>query len=181
MAGRAETPKRKAEADHAWHLAEDPVGVAMTDLEYALLRAFEAFSRWQSECLAAVSGATISGPENVLLHVIAMKSLPKTIRDIELLTNRTDTTNVQYGLRKLIKLGFIEKEGSGRVGVYYRVTRKGEQICRDYAALRKKLLLGAVRSLPKFEAESARAAGHLEAVERVYASAAREAATFHRR
>src|SRR5580700_2310586 len=95
---------REASAPHYWHLAEDSIGVAMTDLEYALLRVFEAFGRWQSECLAAVSGASITGPENVLLHVIGMKSRPKTIHDIELLTNRTDTTNLQYGLRKLIKL-----------------------------------------------------------------------------
>jgi predicted MarR family transcription regulator len=172
---------REAEADHGWHLAEDPIGVAMTDLEYAILRVFEAFGRWQSECLAAVSGASITGPENVLLHVIGMKSRPKTIHDIELLTNRTDTTNLQYGLRKLIKLGFVEKEGSGRLGVYYRCTPKGDRICRDYADLRKKLLLAATRTLTKFIDESERASAHLEAIEKIYAIATREAATFHRR
>jgi predicted MarR family transcription regulator len=180
MAG-APRKKRTREADHGWHLAEDPIGVAMTDLEYAILRVFEAFGRWQSECLAAVSGASITGPENVLLHVIGMKSRPKTIHDIELLTNRTDTTNLQYGLRKLIKLGFVEKEGSGRLGVYYRCTPKGDRICRDYADLRKKLLLAATRTLTKFIDESERASAHLEAIEKIYAIATREAATFHRR
>ena len=108
MRGRhGEGARPESGADHAWHLAEDPIGLAVTDLEYALLRVHEAFGRWQSECLAAVSGATISGSENVLLHVIAMKSARKTIHDLQLLTNRTDTTNVQYGLRKLLKLGFV--------------------------------------------------------------------------
>jgi predicted MarR family transcription regulator len=153
----------------------------MTDLEYAILRVFEGFGRWQSECLAAVSGATITGPENILLHVIAMKDRPKTIHDIELLTNRTDTPNVQYGLRKLIKLGFVEKRGSGRVGVFYRCTPKGVSVCKTYADLRKKLLLGAVKALPKFEADSAKCTAHLEAIEKIYASASREAATFFRR
>ena len=171
----------KEHADHSWHLAEDPTGLALADLEYALLRAGEAFGRWQSECLAAVSGATISGAENVLLHVIAMKSRPKTIHDLQLLTNRTDTINIQYGLRKLMKLGFVVKEGSGRVGVYYRCTSEGERICREYANLRKKLLIAAVRALPKFESESARATSHLEALEKAYAASTREAATFHRR
>jgi predicted MarR family transcription regulator len=166
---------------HTWHLAEDATGIAMADLEYAILRVFEAFGRWQSECLAAVSGATITGPENVLLHVIGMKDRPKTIHDIQLLTNRTDTPNVQYGLRKLIKLGFIEKQGSGRAGVFYRCTPKGVQICRTYADLRKKLLLKSVKALPKFEAESIKTTAHLEAIEKVYASASREAATFFRR
>jgi predicted MarR family transcription regulator len=175
--------KARAEvgADHAWHLAEDPTGLALADLEYALLRVHEAFGRWQSECLAAVSGATISGAENVLLHVIAMKSRPKTIHDLQLLTNRTDTINIQYGLRKLLKLGFVMKEGSGRVGVYYRCTPEGERMCRDYASLRKKLLLSTLKGLPKFEAESARATAQLEVLEKAYTIAGREAATFHRR
>ena len=33
---------REASVPHYWHLAEDSVGVAMTDLEYAILRVFEA-------------------------------------------------------------------------------------------------------------------------------------------
>ena len=103
---------RDGQSPHYWHLAQDSTGVAMTDLEYAILRVFEAFGRWQSECLAAVSGASITGPENVLLHVVAMKGRAKTIHDVMLLTNRQDTPNVQYGLRKLMKLGFIKKRGS---------------------------------------------------------------------
>jgi len=181
MAKATKPQKDRAETDHSWHLAEDPTGVALADLEYALLRVHEAFGRWQSECLAAVSGATISGPENVLLHVIAMKSRPKTIHDLQLLTNRTDTVNIQYGLRKLIKLGFVAKDGSGRAGVYYRCTPEGDRMCRDYAKLRKKLMLEAVKTWPKFEADSARATAHLEALEKTYTIAGREAATFHRR
>jgi len=168
-------------APHYWHLAEDGLGVAMTDLEFAVLRVFEAFGRWQSECLAAVSGARLTGPENVLLHVIAMKGRPKTIHDVMLLTNRQDTPNVQYGLRKLMKLGFVKKEGSGRVGVFYRATDKGEKVCKDYASLRKKLLLRAVKDLPNAEAASEKAAAHLVAIEKIYTIVGREAATFFRR
>ena len=136
---------RDGQSPHYWHLAQDSTGVAMTDLEYAILRVFEAFGRWQSECLAAVSGASITGPENVLLHVVAMKGRAKTIHDVMLLTNRQDTPNVQYGLRKLMKLGFIKKRGSARAGVFYQTTEKGEKVCKDYADLRKKLLLRAAR------------------------------------
>ena len=145
---------RDGQSPHYWHLAQDSTGVAMTDLEYAILRVFEAFGRWQSECLAAVSGASITGPENVLLHVVAMKGRAKTIHDVMLLTNRQDTPNVQYGLRKLMKLGFIKKRGSARAGVFYQTTEKGEKVCKDYADLRKKLLLRAARNVSKFESTS---------------------------
>jgi predicted MarR family transcription regulator len=171
---------REPQSPHYWHLAQDSTGVAMTDLEYAILRVFEAFGRWQSECLAAVSGASITGPENVLLHVVAMKGRAKTIHDVMLLTNRQDTSNVQYGLRKLMKLGFIKKRGSARVGVFYQTTEKGEKVCREYADLRKKLLLRAVKDLPKFESTSKKCSVHLEAIEKIYTIVAREAATFFR-
>jgi predicted MarR family transcription regulator len=174
-------PSRKALAPHHWHLAEDSIGVAMTDLEYAILRVFEAFGRWQSECLTAVSGARITGPENVLLHVIGMKGRAKTIHDVMLLTNRQDTQNVQYGLRKLIKLGFVKKQGTARAGIFYQTTEKGNKICKDYADLRAKLLLRAAKGLPRFESESKRCCLHLEAIEKIYAIVGREAATFFRR
>jgi len=172
---------RAALTPHFWHLAEDSIGVAMTDLEYAILRVFEAFGRWQSECLTAVSGARITGPENVLLHVIGMKGRAKTIHDVMLLTNRQDTQNVQYGLRKLIKLGFVRRQGTARSGIFYQTTEKGNKICKDYARLRAKLLLRAVKALPKFESESERCCRHLEAIEKIYAIVGREAATFFRR
>ena len=99
----------------------------MTDLEYAILRVFEAFGRWQSECLAAVSGASITGPENVLLHVVAMKGRAKTIHDVMLLTNRQDTPNVQYGLRKLMKLGFMKKARLRARRRFLSNDRKGQE------------------------------------------------------
>lgn len=172
---------REAVPPHHWHLAEDSLGIAMADLEFAMLRVFEAFGRWQSECIAAVSGARLTGPENVLLHVVVMKGRPKTIHDVMLLTNRQDTPNVQYGLRKLMKHGFIRKEGSGRVGVFYRATEKGDKVCRDYAALRKKLLLRAVKDLPDFAGDAEKTTAHLVAIEKIYTIVGREAATFFRR
>jgi predicted MarR family transcription regulator len=172
---------RDGQSPHYWHLAQDSTGVAMTDLEYAILRVFEAFGRWQSECLAAVSGASITGPENVLLHVVAMKGRAKTIHDVMLLTNRQDTPNVQYGLRKLMKLGFIKKRGSARAGVFYQTTEKGEKVCKDYADLRKKLLLRAAKNVSKFESTSKKCCSHLETLEKIYTIVGREAATFFRR
>jgi len=127
------------------------------------------------------AGASITGPENVLLHVVAMKGRAKTIHDVMLLTNRQDTPNVQYGLRKLMKLGFIKKRGSARAGVFYQTTEKGEKVCKDYADLRKKLLLRAARNVSKFESTSKKCCLHLETLEKIYTIVGREAATFFRR
>ena len=167
--------------DHHWHLARTDVAVALTDLEYALMRSYESFVRWQSECIHAVTGIPLSGTENALLHVVCMRERPKTIRELMQLTNRQDMPNVQYGLRKLIKLGFIAKTGSGPKGVFYSATAKGLEVCNDYAALREKLLLRAVGALPSFESDAGATIETLESLEQVYETVTREAAAFHRR
>ena len=172
---------KRATAPHHWHLAQDDLGVAVTDLEYAVMRTYESFVRWQAECLAAVTGAVLTGQENALLHVIRMHDQAKTSKDLLHLTNRQDVPNVQYGLRKLLKLGFIEKQGSGRVGVYYQATAEGAKVCDDYAKLRKNLLLEGAKRYPAFKQHSNSAGAHLELLERLYESVTREAATFHRR
>lgn len=177
---KPDKPKPGTERHH-WHLADDAFGVALTDLEYAVMRTYESFVRWQAECLAAVTGAALTGQDNALLHIIRMHDRPKTIKDLLHLTNRQDVPNMQYGLRKLLKLGFIERQGSGRVGVYYRATEDGAQVCDDYAKLRKKLLLEAAKNYPAFKQHSHDAGAHLEVLEKLYESATREAATFHRR
>ena len=104
---------------------ESPVEVDTTELEFALMRTFEGFGRWQSECLASVCDLAATGPENALLHIIRMNDRPKTIKDLARLTNRDDVPNIQYSLRKLIGAGLVVRKGAGRSGVTYEVTRRG--------------------------------------------------------
>jgi predicted MarR family transcription regulator len=138
-----EQPTRTDE-DHFWHLARSRTGVAMTDFEFALMRTAESFARWQSECLAAVTGAQLSGAENAMLHVICMHAQPKTVRELMHMINRSDLPNVQYGLRKLMQLGFVTKSGSAQ-RVFYAGTPQGIEVCEAYARLREKCCCAAPR------------------------------------
>lgn len=173
------TPKSTATAEHRWHLAIDDFSVEITDLEYAVMRLDQSFSRWQSECMAAVTGVTLSGQENALMHVIYMHERPKTIRDLLHMTNRQDVANMQYELRKLIKSGLVKKDGTARTGVYYSATQEGARVCEDYAVLRRTVLLKIAEATSGVQAAAATAC--LEQMERVYEAATREVATFHRR
>ena len=166
--------------DRRWHLSADQVEVAATEMEFALMRTFEGFGRWQSECLAGVSNVTATGPENALLHVIRMNDRPKTMRDLTRLLNREDVPNIQYSLRKLIGAGLVVREGAGRSGVTYRVTDEGARVTEDYGLLRRKLLIAAVRTLPGFAERLEEAAATLTVLSGIYEEAARVAAT-HRR
>ncbi|WP_233869482.1 winged helix DNA-binding protein [Paraburkholderia adhaesiva] len=174
------TTKNNAAAEHRWHLAMNEFGVEITDLEYAVMRLDQSFSRWQSECMAAVTGTTLSGQENALVHVIHMRERPKTIRDLLHMTNRQDVANMQYELRKLIKTGLVEKYGTARTGVYYVTTAEGSRVCEQYARLRETVLLKMAEATAGIKSAAAQATACLEQMERVYESATREVATFHR-
>ena len=157
----------------------DDTGVAITDLEYAVMRVHQSFLRWQSECINAVCDTPLSGQENALLHVIRLRERPKTIKDLLQITNRQDVPNMQYELRKLIKAGLVDKYGSARSGVYYIATDKGAQVCEDFARVRADLLLTLAEPLAAGGARNS--ALCLEQLEKAYESATREIATFYRR
>ena len=169
-----------APLDYRWHLAQSGVEVDATELEFALMRAFEGFGRWQSECLASVCDLAATGPENAMLHIIRMNDRPKTIKDLARLTNRDDVPNIQYSLRKLIAAGLVARKGSGRAGVTYEVTGEGRRVTDDYGALRRRLLIAAVDTVPGFAARLAEATRTLNLLSGIYEEVARVAAT-HRR
>lgn len=166
--------------DYHWHLAGDEVEVACTELEFALMRTFEGFGRWQSECLASVCSVAANGPENALLHIIRMNDRAKSIKELARLTNREDIPNIQYSLRKLLREGLIEKHGAGRTGVTYEVTDEGRRVTDDYGVLRQRLLIEEIRNLPGFSERLSEAVRTLNILSGLYEEVSRVAAT-HRR
>ena len=178
--GESAGPTRSAGLDRRWHLAEAPLEVRLTELEYALMRAFESFGRWQAECLALSSGLQASGPENALLHVVRMNDRPKSVKELARLTNREDIPNIQYGLRKLIKAGLVMREGASRTGVVYSVTDEGRTVTDRYARARRELLVSLLARIGEPEASFTDAAQMLDLVSGIYDRAALTAAT-HRR
>ena len=179
-AGFPENPDSDFEGlNRTWHLAKDSHQVAVAEFEYSLLRAFEAFGHWQSECLAAVSGLTVSGSDNAILHVIRMKDRPKGIKEIARLTNRDDLPNLQYSIRKLQQEKLIEKTGSSakRKGVTYQVTDLGRQVTEQYAELRAKLLINFTKSVGNLENDLTHTSLTLDLMAGIYEQAARIAAT----
>jgi predicted MarR family transcription regulator len=181
MARRRASHGQSDTFDRRWHLARTPLEIEVTELEYALMRSYEAFGRWQTECLANVTDFAASGPENALLHVIRMNDRAKTIHDLAYLTNREDVPNIQYSLRKLIKGGFVVRIGSGRTGVSYEVTPLGKEVTDRYAEVRAALLIDAVRRVPELAPRLEDAAQALELLTGIYAQSARAAATHRRR
>lgn len=160
-----------------WHLACTPAEIDTTALEFALMRTYEGFGRWQAEAFAACSDLPATGPENAMLHIIAMNGRPKTLKDLARLTNRDDVPNIQYSLRKLIGAGLVLRQGAGRSGVTYEATPEGHRTCADFAAIRRRTLIAAVEQLPGFAERLAEAARSLNLLTGIYEEAARMTAT----
>lgn len=172
--------KTQAGIDYQWHLAGNAAEVSTTEAEFALMRCFEGFGRWQSECLASVSEIAATGPENALLHIIRMNDRPKSVKELARLTNRDDVPNIQYSLRKLVREGLVEKQGSGRSGVTWQATEAGLRVTDAYSALRRRLLIAEIDAVPGFGERLAEATRTLNLLAGIYEEAARTAAT-HRR
>lgn len=166
--------------DYRWHLSGSDTEVSCTELEFSLMRCFEAFGRWQTECLASVGDISASGPENALLHIVRMNDRAKSIKELARLTNRDDIPNIQYSMRKLVGDGFVEKQGSGRTGVTYQATPKGKQVTDAYSDLRRRLLIEQIESLPEFDQRLRDAGQTLNILAGIYEEISRIAAT-HRR
>jgi predicted MarR family transcription regulator len=178
---REQDSKRHGQGlDYRWHLAQSSVEIDTTEVEFALMRAFEGFGRWQSECLASVSDIAAPGPENALLHIIRMNDRPKSIKDLARLTNRDDIPNIQYSLRKLLANGLVLRTGSGRSGVTYQVTERGRAVTDAYGEVRRRLLIASIENVPGFVDRLADATRTLNLLSGIYAEASRVAAT-HRR
>lgn len=133
-----------------WHLATDSHEVAITELEFAVMRVASTFDRWQSDCLSCCEKQTFSGADVATLHVIRMHDRPKSISEIGKLLRRDDIANLQYGVRKLLKSGLIEKspgESKSRKDTSYRVSKRGREVTDAYTDYRQELLLSMTESL----------------------------------
>ena len=151
MAGRTEQNGRRppGSLDKHWHLATDEFEVGLTELEFSIIRVSAAFERWQSDCLACCIGQSFSGSDTAVLHVIRMHDRSKSISEIGRLLKRDDQSNLQYGIRKLLKAGLIEKAkgDSSKKGVTYRVSQLGREVTDNYATFRRKLLISLTTSM----------------------------------
>ncbi len=171
------------ELDRRWHLARDNREITVAEYEYALMRSYEAFVRWQSECLAAITGLAVNGTDNAILHVIRMNDRAKGVKEIGRLTNRDDISNIQYSIKKLLKAGLIRKIGSDnrRLGVSYQVTETGYDVTEKFADLRGKLLIELVDEVKGVDENLESATRMAELMTGVYEQAALIAATYRQK
>ncbi|NKB36838.1 MAG: winged helix DNA-binding protein [Gammaproteobacteria bacterium] len=163
----------------AWHLARSDHEAMSTDFEWSILRWQQAFERWITQ-LADITGLSeLSYIEIIIMHVIRMQDRPKTAASIARQLNRDDIPNIQYCLRKLVKMELCCKVSeAGSKTAAFSVTEKGKTLTDNYAAARRKILTEQSKNIENVDAKLRESTQIISLLTGLYDEAARISASY---
>ena len=151
-----------------------PKSQQLSEFEFGLILAGNAFNRWVVRCMAAAGLKDLTTLEILLLHHVNHRAREKKLADICFMINIEDTHVVAYALKKLVGLGLIVTEKRGKEVVYF-TTASGRAYIERYREVREACLVAA---LTRDGAENARLgelASFLRFLSGLYDQAARAA------
>jgi predicted MarR family transcription regulator len=117
-----------------------PRSVELSELEFGLIVAWNAFSRWAMRCMAAAGCPDLTITDVLVLHHINHRARNKKLADICFVLNYEDTHVVAYSLKKLVAAGLAQAEKLGKE-VFYSPTAAGEAAVQKYREVREACLV----------------------------------------
>jgi predicted MarR family transcription regulator len=117
-----------------------PRSVELSELEFGLIVAWNAFSRWAVRCMAAAGCPDLTVTDVLLLHHIQHRARNKKLADICFVLNYEDTHVVAYALKKLVAAGLARADKQGKE-VFYSPTERGEGFVARYREVREACLV----------------------------------------
>lgn len=160
----------------AAHLADGNMP-ALSEMEFALVVAGNAFQRWIARCTAAAGGEGLSSMEVQILHAVNHRERDKSQADLCMMFNIEDTHVVAYALKKLQAVGLVAPGRRGKEKTA-RITKAGAELCLRYRDLREKLLVESIQSMGLDEARISEIAALMRVMSGQYDQASRAAASF---
>ncbi len=157
------------------HLA-DGRATELSELEFGLIVAGNAFNRWMVRCMNAAGLPDLSALDVLVLHSVNHRSRAKKSADICLVLNVEDSHTVTYSLKKLVRHGVVMSEKRGKE-TFYSVTGTGNRICLDYREIRENCLVDSLRALGFTGTDLGEVASFLRGISGLYDQAARSAAS----
>ncbi len=153
----------------------------LSELEFGLITAGNAFNRWIVRCMGAAGYPELSATDVLVLHSVNHRERPKRQGDICFVLNIEDTHTVTYALKKLQRLGLVEGERQGKE-TFWRASAEGMEACLRYRETREACLLEVFQAFAggrkeAVSAEIGEAAELLRALSGLYDQAARAAAS----
>lgn len=135
------------------HLVSERAG-ALSEFEYGLTLAANAFNRWVVRCMAAAGEPDLGALDILVLHSVNHRARDKKLADLCFVLNVEDTHTVTYALKKLARLGLIEGERRGKE-IFHRTTGKGRELCEAYRQVREACLVESFGAVAGGKAEAA--------------------------
>jgi predicted MarR family transcription regulator len=117
-----------------------PKSVELSEFEFGLIVAWNAFSRWAVRCMAAAGCPDLTITDVLLVHHLCHRARNKKLADICFVLNYEDTHVVAYSLKKLVTAGLARAERQGKE-VFYSPTPEGEALVQRYRSVREQCLV----------------------------------------
>ncbi|WP_438044463.1 winged helix DNA-binding protein [Sorangium sp. So ce128] len=172
-----EAPEGQAAAPHivsSAHLVS-PRSPELSELEFGLIVANSAFSRWMVHCMAAAGLPDLTPLDVRVLHHVNHRERDKRLSDICFVMNE-DTHVISYALKKLQALGVVEASRKGK-DVTYATSAQGREHVRRYTEHREAFLVAALDPDEAQNQKLGELARLLRRLSGVYDQAARAAAS----
>lgn len=151
-----------------------PKSQQLSELEFGLILAGNAFNRWVVRCMAAAGLKDLTTLEVLLLHHVNHRAREKKLADICFMINIEDTHVVAYALKKLVGLGLIAAEKRGKEVVYF-TSERGQAYIERYREVREAYLVAALTRDGSENARLGELASFLRFLSGLYDQAARAA------
>jgi predicted MarR family transcription regulator len=163
----------KANIVSSAHLVS-PRSAELSEFEFGLIVAWNAFSRWAVRCMSAAGMSELTITDVLLLHHVNHRARNKKLADICFVLNYEDTHVVAYSLKKLVAAKLLKADKVGKE-VFYHPTASGEAAVQAYRQVREECL---VKSLDtELNADIGELARLLRTMSGMYDQAARAASS----
>ena len=153
-----------------------PQSAEMSEFEFGLIVASNAFHRWVVHCMAAAGLKDLMPLDVLVLHHVTHRARDKRLSDICFIMNIEDTHLVNYALKKLVGLGMVASSKQGKE-VTYAATPLGDQHVQRYRAIRDQCLIQALHADDALNSDIGALARLLRMLSGMYDQAARSAAS----
>lgn len=146
----------------------------MSEFEYGLIIASNAFNRWAVRCMLATGIKDMTITDVLVLHHVNHRAREKKLADIAFTLNVEDTHVVNYSLKKLVNLGLVLADRRGKE-VLYSTNEAGQAICKKYFQIRERVLVSNLTGAENEKFELTELARFLRVLSGLYDQAARAA------
>ena len=171
---KAAGPERSPIVSSA-HLVS-PHSSEMSEFEFGLIVAGNAFHRWIIHCMAAAGLKDLTPLDVLVLHHVTHRARDKRLADICFIMNIEDTHLVNYALKKLQSLGVVVSHKHGKE-VTYAATDEGRAYVQRYREIRESCLIDALKADDGLNRDIGELARLLRVLSGMYDQAARAAAS----